>query len=280
MPAELRCAIDRDRSSRRAKSVAGFALIVMTLACFSHPLRDALAAADGPDFWNVTGVRPGGSVRVRAAANERSAIVTRLPHDAKGLKNLGCMPAPDFAEWQKLSDAAKALSIRARWCRIESGGRQGWVPARFLTEGASPAATPPESATFGPWRYACASGECVLEQAAAGRAADLVMRLEPRPGGNARIEVRGSAPFPDGTLTILIDGKVVSAGPVAPLRAGDGSRLVMPPDDVTLGLVRQMQRGRKLVLRLVGAVADAELSLSQFPEAWRRATRTAGRSPR
>lgn len=107
-------------------------LAIFALLAAGEP---AGAEADGPDYWNVTGIAPTDVLNMRAEPRADGRVVSRLPHDAKGLRNLGCRGTPSFQQWQRMSDAEKERSRRSRWCRVEYRGRSGWVAGRFLVEG-------------------------------------------------------------------------------------------------------------------------------------------------
>ena len=47
--------------------------------------NSALATADGPDAWRVTGVSPGDVLNVRVGPGTEYFAITALPHDARGL---------------------------------------------------------------------------------------------------------------------------------------------------------------------------------------------------
>lgn len=75
----------------------------------------------GPDYWEVTGVPAGDTLKVRAAASPKGKVVTQVLNTAV-MKNKGCK-----------------LTRGQRWCRVEDGaGRTGWVNGKYLREGAGP----------------------------------------------------------------------------------------------------------------------------------------------
>lgn len=75
----------------------------------------------GPDYWEVTGVPQGDTLKVRSAASPRAKVVTQVLNTAV-MKNKGCK-----------------LTRGQRWCRVEDGaGRLGWVNGKYLREGAAP----------------------------------------------------------------------------------------------------------------------------------------------
>jgi len=99
------------------------------------------AAADGgPDYYAVTGVAAGSVVDMRAAPSAESAKVGEIPHDARGLQNLGCTGGPSFAEWTKMTESERKQAGRDRWCKVRYRGVVGWVAGEYLTEDSTPPA--------------------------------------------------------------------------------------------------------------------------------------------
>ena len=108
--------------------------------------RDAPATADGPDYYAVTGVAADDVLNIRAKPSPKGEKVGEIPHDGRGIRNLGCQGGPTFAEWEKMSEAQRKRARRQRWCRIRYEGVEGWVAGWFLTEDSGPPAEPRESA--------------------------------------------------------------------------------------------------------------------------------------
>ena len=98
---------------------------------------NALAEADGPDYWQVHGVEAGDVLNVRQAPNWKSPKIGEIPPDGKCLKNIMCAGGLTLEEFTRLSEAEKAkiLKERPRWCYIEYEGLKGWVAGRYLREG-------------------------------------------------------------------------------------------------------------------------------------------------
>lgn len=255
--------------SRSTVAAAGRLLLSfwIALALLAALSPRVLARADGPDAWDITGVTAGSTVRLHAAPSVRSAVVKQLPHDSQGLENLGCKPA---------RPSAGARAADARWCKVRFQGVQGWISGRYLAEGqrATREVTAAKTAV-GAWLIDCSSAECAVEQSAGTGATLTKLRIETRPANNARFVITRAGIPETGVLSIAMDGEMISAGPVGPLRAGDGQVLVLPPDDVTLGLLRKMAARKTMALAVTGDEKAAEFNLGRFTQALQLARRMA-----
>lgn len=242
----------------------------------------AMSEADGPDFWAVQGVRANDKLNMHRTQSPRSAIVARIPHNADGLRNLGCTKGPSFAQWEKMSAAERARSSRARWCKVSYAGKTGWVAGRFLREGGQPANTAAATTTrpaaaaagagasriaIGPWTVACAGKACTVRQGGVGSARPANLIFKPVEAPNAEITLEYPKLPVSGLFTVYIDGKEITGGPIAPLRNSDGTRLILTPDDITLGLMRQMRTGSNMVVNFPGEDRGIEFRLDRFGEA-------------
>ncbi|MGA7878545.1 MAG: SH3 domain-containing protein [Desulfoferrobacter sp.] len=106
-----------------------------------------IATADGgPDYYAVTGVAANSVLNIRAKPSAKSRKVGEVPHDARGLQNLGCTGGPSFAEWLKMSEAERNQAGRNRWCKVRYRGIVGWVAGRYLMEDSNPPITPEDPA--------------------------------------------------------------------------------------------------------------------------------------
>lgn len=229
------------------------------------------ATADGPDTWDVVGVRADDVLNLHTAPSASSRTIAGIPPDAKGLRNRGCTGLPTFQQWSRMSEAERARAARARWCKVDFDGKTGWVAGRFLKEGS--AAVPARKATaIGPWTIRCEKS-CVIEQQGVGTARPTLLRIDPREATNAEITlVRAGLPR-TGTLSIYMDGDTITEGPLAPLVDKSGKRLVMTPDDITLGIMKQMARRKNMVLSFPGEDRGVEIHLDRFEEALAEARR-------
>lgn len=246
----------------------------------------AFAAADGPDRWDVTGVAANDVLKMHAAPSTRSRVLAGIPSDAKGLTNRGCR-LPSLRAWQAMSPAEQKRAARSRWCRVSYGGTTGWVAGRYLSEGSDTQAgatregpagrRPLNGSQVGLWTLLCLRGACWIEQLTTRAPKATLLKIEPVAAGNARITIERLGLPRQGVLSIVMDGKKLSAGPVAPLLDKDGRRLVMEPDDMTLGLLRSVSGARTMVLSFEGEAAAAELDVSETSKALQELAQLRGR---
>lgn len=89
----------------------------------------ASATADGPDRFDVRGVRCGDTLRLRAQPDARAPVVAVVPFNARGLSNRGCVEIG--SSLRKAPADAPAGPV---WCRVDYGGHTGWANAKFLAE--------------------------------------------------------------------------------------------------------------------------------------------------
>jgi hypothetical protein len=97
-----------------------------------------LGAADGPDFFRVTGVKSGSAVNIRSGPGRRHAVIGRIPAAGNGIRNLGCAGGPGFDGSKKATDAEREASRFARWCKVTYEGVTGWTAGWHLGEGQAP----------------------------------------------------------------------------------------------------------------------------------------------
>jgi hypothetical protein len=75
--------------------------------------------AGGPDGWRVTGVANNDVLYVHSRASLASRRVGSLPHNARGVRNLGC-------QWSEHDHGT--------WCEVEWQGLRGFAAQRYLAE--------------------------------------------------------------------------------------------------------------------------------------------------
>jgi uncharacterized protein YraI len=73
----------------------------------------AAATADGPDLFRVTGVASWDRLNMRGGPAASYRVVGRIPHDARGIENLGC---------------------GGTWCQVRWQGVIGFANNRYLAE--------------------------------------------------------------------------------------------------------------------------------------------------
>jgi uncharacterized protein YraI len=109
---------------------------LLVAVAFCAPVT--LAEADGPDFYAVTGVAADDVLNLRSGPSPHSDKIGEIPHDGRGLRNLGCQGVPTFAEWEKMTPEQRTESGKKRWCRVRFGDLEGWVAGRYLREDSAP----------------------------------------------------------------------------------------------------------------------------------------------
>jgi len=83
-------------------------------------LTPAAMTLASPEYWQVTGIKRGDTLRIRAGPSTAHATLGHLKAEDTGLLNQGC-----------------ELSQGRRWCKITSlDGVTGWVAAAYLREAA------------------------------------------------------------------------------------------------------------------------------------------------
>jgi hypothetical protein len=97
----------------------------------------AAAEADGPDYWQVTGVDEDDVLNIREEPDPHSEKVGEIPPHGTCIRNLGCVGGLTFEEFTTLSDEQKKKieRERPRWCKVEYEGTIGWSAGRYLAEG-------------------------------------------------------------------------------------------------------------------------------------------------
>jgi uncharacterized protein YgiM (DUF1202 family) len=110
---------------------AAHVCVLLALVAVAAP---AQTAAEGPDYWAVTGVAYYDTLNLRAAPNADSRRIAKIPYNARGLKNYGCPNHVTFEQWKRMTQAQKDNAARSRWCQVEYNGIKGWVAGRFLKE--------------------------------------------------------------------------------------------------------------------------------------------------
>lgn len=111
----------------------------------SLAVSTAFANADGPDSFNVRGVKAGDVLNLRENHSTIARIVSKIPRDAKEIKNLGeSWPKYDsdvppsketLADRNDLSKEEKRALLKGlSWCKVEYQKKQGWALCKYLGE--------------------------------------------------------------------------------------------------------------------------------------------------
>jgi hypothetical protein len=113
-------------------------LALIAAAAVTLTPGQATATADGPDFYQVTGVAASDALNIRAEPDSHAPKVGEIPFDGTCVRNLGCQGGLTFQEFTELTpqQKEKRLNENPRWCKVEYKGVTGWVAGRYLREGA------------------------------------------------------------------------------------------------------------------------------------------------
>jgi len=94
--------------------------------------QDAEVGETTSGSWSVTGVAKDDVLHMRDVPSGDSQSIAKIPPDAKGLRNLGCLSKQlSLDDWAGMTKEQRRLT-ETRWCRVEYQGKQGWVAARFI----------------------------------------------------------------------------------------------------------------------------------------------------
>lgn len=107
-------------------------MFVCFLPFFGTP---ALATADGPDYFAVTGVANNDVLNIRTKPSVSGELIGSIPANGDGIANLGCKGGLTYQEWESATEEERAAAVKTRWCRVGYDRTIGWVAGWFLTEG-------------------------------------------------------------------------------------------------------------------------------------------------
>jgi hypothetical protein len=101
-----------------------YGLIILILTLISS---NALATADGPDYWQVHGVANDDVLHIRSEPDWQSRKLGEIPPDGQCIKNLRCVGGLTLHEFTTFSEEEKQriTKERPRWCYIEYKGIKG-----------------------------------------------------------------------------------------------------------------------------------------------------------
>lgn len=145
------------------------------LICAAFPVSNAMASADGPDFFTP---RDALSAPLHKAQDTRSAVLATIGNGAI-LKNQGCVGVTPFDQWQKLDKAAQAKAKDKIWCKISYMGQTGWVKNTSLEEAGQMPTAP---------NFDCTKADGEVEHMICGDASLTALDNDLMPVYNAAIE--------------------------------------------------------------------------------------------
>ena len=95
------------------------------------------AEADGPDYFQVSGVADNDTLNIRSEANAHAKKIGEIPSQSNCVKNLGCKGGLSMVEFMSLSKEKQTTAKKdyPSWCQIDYKGTTGWVSQRYLIEG-------------------------------------------------------------------------------------------------------------------------------------------------
>lgn len=102
---------------------------------FAFSPSGALATADGPDYWAVTGVASDDVLNMRTGPKAGFLKTGELPPDADGVANLSCTGEMTLAEWEDATEEERTAAQYKRWCLVGYDRQVGWVAGWYLEEG-------------------------------------------------------------------------------------------------------------------------------------------------
>lgn len=94
----------------------------------------AVADADGPDFYRVTGLYPGAALTIHGGPGVTHRVLGWVPYNGVKLANMGCRGGMNIVEWEKATPAQRLAAHYRRWCKIKYKGTTGWVNGGYLRE--------------------------------------------------------------------------------------------------------------------------------------------------
>lgn len=107
-----------------------------TLSCamaFVASTAQAEIDGHGPDAWRVTGVAADDVLNMRMGPGTDYLVIDSLPHNARALKQVTCVPLMIPSIYNRLSEEQRE-NLPQRWCLMQTDDyiKSGWVAQRFL----------------------------------------------------------------------------------------------------------------------------------------------------
>jgi hypothetical protein len=104
--------------------------------------------------------------------------------------------------------------------------------------------------TLGDWRVMCENGVCNAYQIGTGGAAPVILRVMRGEPPAPEMHIEGGPFDAAGLVSFIIDGRDRGGGPAGPSRTGEIDTIVLEPDDIALGLSRQMKEAATLSIEV------------------------------
>ena len=104
--------------------------------------------------------------------------------------------------------------------------------------------------THGDWRVMCDNGTCNAYQVGTGGAAPVILRVLRGDPPAPEVHIEGGPFDAAGLVNFSIDGRERGGGPAAPGRTGTVDTIILGPDDISLGLSRQMKKAASLSIEV------------------------------
>jgi len=104
--------------------------------------------------------------------------------------------------------------------------------------------------THGDWRVLCESGVCNAYQVGTGGAAPVILRVLRGEPPAPEMHIEGGPFDAAGLVSFILDGRDRGGGPAAPGRTGAVDTITIGPDDISLGLSRQMKKSASLSIEV------------------------------
>jgi hypothetical protein len=102
----------------------------------------------------------------------------------------------------------------------------------------------------GDWRVMCENKVCNAYQIGIGGAAPVILRVMRGEPPAPEMHIEGGPFDAAGLVRFIIDGRDRGGGPAGPGRKGTIEAIVLEPDDIALGLSRQMKEANTLAIEV------------------------------
>ncbi len=132
------------RPGRKHGKWRGLKIIAAALAAaVTASAANAEIDGHGPDAWRVTGVAPDDVLNMRMGPGTQYLVIDHLAPDARGLRQITCVPLLIPSIQHRLTEAQRA-GLPQRWCLMQTDdfAKAGWVAQRFIMEDTGAAAAP------------------------------------------------------------------------------------------------------------------------------------------